>query len=204
MPVFETFTINSSKIGIWKINETIDEFWHLAENLLTVDEKLNVESFTSISRKKEFIAVRLIANILNQNLPLKINYDKFGKPSADSIFIGISHTENFAAVVLNKDKQVSIDIEKYSEKAQKIAKKFLSEIEIKEFDISEPKFATLLWSVKETVFKYYAKKNLPFATQINILPAEIKQNGTLKVILKQQTELEVNYKFYQEFVLSFI
>ena len=204
MPVFKTQILKSAKLGIWKLTETIDDLEDQALNLLTTEEKNKYEKFKSQQRRKEWLATRILTHKLNQStfFPV-IVYDEACKPRLADQNIGISHSRNFVAVILSDAKNVAIDIEKISEKPKKIRHKFLSQSEIEKFDTESEKICTLLWSAKETVYKYYGKKELPFIGGIEIMSIDEKAKK-MTALLKKSTRLTVNFDYVEDNVLTFI
>lgn len=149
--------------GIWKIEETVEELL----NLLPDKEKYReqVEKFTSESRRKEWLAVRVLFYTLTGEVK-EICYQRNGKPylADDSARISISHTKGYAAVLISDTWKAGIDIEVYSERVHKIADKFIGEKE-NPFDVEKGKetYSLLLfWSAKETIFKCMDKTGVDF------------------------------------------
>src|SRR5687767_7247509 len=115
----------------------------------------------------------------------------------------ISHCGDFAAAIVSRDKRVGIDIEIPVEKIARIQDKFLSGEEKKVFNVSMfnaqfpipnpqlptpnsrlqtpvpiaigTRLPTLLWSAKESVFKWYGEGGVDF--RLNTQLREMNQNG---------------------------
>ena len=82
---------NNIKIGIWKIEESLEELLQLARETSITN---NTEK-----RKKEFLISRLL--LRNMNLNSNISYNKFGAPELDdSQNISISHSKELVAILL--------------------------------------------------------------------------------------------------------
>ncbi len=204
MSVFKILNLNNAQIGIWKLDDDIETLKLLIFRELDKDEKEAFLKFKSERRQKEWLAVRALLQHIKQKYSEPIKYSNTCKPFLNSEKISISHSHNFAAIILSETADVSIDIEKISNKPQKIAHKFLSKKEISDFDISNPQIATLLWSAKESVYKIYSQKQLAFIDNIKLHQTEIKNNGTIKATLLQNTDLQVNYEFIENNVLTYI
>ncbi|MBN2663947.1 MAG: 4'-phosphopantetheinyl transferase superfamily protein [Bacteroidales bacterium] len=205
MPVIKKIYYNDAKIGLWKLSEEVDELENLILNDLSAQEKSKYNSFKSNQRKKEWLATRiLLKEIKKSQFHTIILYNEACKPYTNHENISISHTRNYVAVIISQKHKVSIDIEKISNKPIKIIDKFLSENEKQNFDYKNSEIATLLWSVKETVYKFYGKKNLPFIDQINILPTNIFNQGKLTAILLNEKIINVNYFKTNSNILTFI
>ena len=92
-------------LGIWHINESI-------ETLLTLclpDDRREAAKFVNESRKIEWLAWHALLQILHPGV--KACYDSQGGPILDvNLHIGVSHTRNYAAVILAPT-PCAIDIE---------------------------------------------------------------------------------------------
>ena len=139
-------------------------------NRKTKDYQLVIAAIDTLSpngiskREKEVFASRKIINILFPNYQL--SHDKFGAPLlSNGKAISISHSKNFIAVIIT-NKSASIDMEHISEKALKVAPKFLNKQERSKANNSEQ--ATLFWSAKECLYKIHKERGLTFSTDLSI------------------------------------
>jgi phosphopantetheinyl transferase len=205
MPVFKIIEQKNSKIGIWKLSETVSELENSVFDRLAENEKNEYSKFKSDSRKKEWLATRLLLHKLqNKNYFQVIKYAPTCKPFLDNEFIGISHSKNFVAIILSQKNNVSIDIEKISERAKKIVNKFLSTEEKKYFDIESQFDTSLLWSIKETVYKFYGQKQLPFIDGIKIKKFDTQKDKQAECVLMNKIILRVDFLTIEDNVLCFI
>jgi len=88
----------STALGVWKIEEDIDTL--LGMVVLDNEEKNKYKSFTSTSRKLEFLSVRaLLSELIGRDA--RIVYNKFNKPflKDGSRFISISHSHKLTAIL---------------------------------------------------------------------------------------------------------
>jgi phosphopantetheinyl transferase len=144
----------------------------------------------SSKREKEVFASKKIIDILFPNQQL--SHDKFGAPIlSNGKAISISHSKHLISIIV-ANKSASIDIEAISEKALKVAPKFLSEQELKMANDAEK--ATLIWSVKECLFKIYKKGGLTFSTDLAV--NDIKESNVECFIFEQKYTL--NYEKFEE------
>jgi 4'-phosphopantetheinyl transferase EntD len=203
MPVIDVIELQNAKLGLWQNTQSVEQLIEVARNELSEPDFSKLSDFSSEKRKKEWIVTRLLTKVINQKY-IQITYNCNNKPLSDFGFIGISHSDEFVAVIFSEDRNVAVDIEKISNKTCKIAKKFLSDEEQIVFNISDSKLTTLLWSIKECVYKYYSEKQLAFAQNIKIEPFVLKSEGTLIVFLKKTCKINVKYLFYENFVLTYI
>lgn len=205
MPVIKKIYFNDAKIGLWKLDEQLVDLENMILNQLSDGELTKYLTFKSSQRKKEWLATRLLLKeIKKSQFHTIISYNEACKPFTNKENISISHTRNYVAIIISENKQVSIDIEKISDKPIKIADKFLSENEKQNFDYKNPLIATLLWSTKETVYKFYGQKQLPFIDEINILPSKISENGSITAILFKERQLIIKHLIIDNNILTFI
>ncbi len=205
MPVYKIITEKNAKIGIWKLSETVDELENKIFSELSDDEKTKYRQFKSQQRKKEWLATRiLLKEIKKSPFHTIITYNEACKPKVKNEYIGISHSRDFVAVIISEKNQVSVDIERISNKPQKIIRKFLSDDEKISFNTDNQQVTTLLWSTKECVYKYHSTKNLPFIDGIKILPSEIKNKGLLNAILQDKIKLIIKYLSIENNILTYI
>ena len=153
---------------IWKIDEG-EEFF---KNQLLVSE-LNTK-LKSKKQKLEWLSSRYLFKSLANISPYQIIKDEFGKPHFNAPeqqnHLSISHSNGYAAVALSGE-NIGIDIQTYVEKIYRIKKKFTSESECAKFndeELNEIQVLHLIWTIKESVFKLYGRKELPFIEGIQI------------------------------------
>jgi len=205
MPLIKKQNFTFGQIGIWHLSEQVEILEQELFNELCNEDKEKYDKFKSDSRKKEWLAARILLKELKKSpFAITITYNDACKPVIADENISISHSRDYVAIILSSKKQVAIDIEKVSSKTRKIIHKFLSENEQENFNIEDEKITSLLWSAKESVYKYFSKKNLPFIDGIKILPAKIENKGELNAILLNETTLTVNYEFIEDNVLTYI
>ncbi|HOD11465.1 MAG TPA: 4'-phosphopantetheinyl transferase superfamily protein, partial [Flavobacterium sp.] len=100
-------------------------------------------------------------------------YDEFGKPhikpqgsSVKEVEISISHSNDFSAVVISEQK-VGLDLEQLKEKTLKIAPRFMDVSHLENLSEEEKiKKATVVWGIKECIFKIKNEKGISFPNHI--------------------------------------
>lgn len=165
MPLLKQFKLeNNCVIGIWEITEEVNELNQYLD--LQNDDKVVFESLKSDRRKREWLAVRCLYKKLNPSG--RIDYKR--ERPIDRIAgkeLSISHTKGICCVYLAQKSPVGIDVEQCSEKALRVANKFLSNGELNLIDVPKTDLATLIWTVKEAIFKKYSRiKHLNFKSEI--------------------------------------
>lgn len=192
----------NGKLGIWKITETA----RLLQKLYSehYDEPVPT-TITSAKRLSEWLCTRLLVMHL-MGEPVTIKYSISGKPCLEdtSFQISISHTDNYVAILIHKNKNVGIDIEKYSDKILRIAPRFIAETEY----VDETQAVThslLHWSAKETLFKMLPETEIDFKQHLFLQPFTPTKNGT---ILARESRTEnnasfvIHYEVAEDYVLT--
>lgn len=158
MPLFLNEEIfPDARLGIWAISESSDDFWALSPYVESSRSEFNA-LYKSEQRKCEVLAVRLlIKEIIGDNVQL-LHQDN-GKPYLSSgMNISISHTRGFAVIIVSHSKQVSVDIEYFSNRIERIRSKFMRDDE----NASSQVKLLMHWCAKETMYKLFPEDNLTF------------------------------------------
>ncbi len=209
MPVFFQHQINeATRLGIWKIEET-EEFF-----------KANVPLHRDVThphKRLQHLAGRFLLQFLFPDFPFElIQIADTRKPFLpdEQYHFSISHCGDFAAAIVSKDKRVGIDIEIPVDKIAGIMHKFLSAKEHGIFNLipggidnssaNTYQTPTILWSAKESVFKWYGDGGVDFRKQIQLL----RQNEVTETIdcffSKNQTSLVIHHRQFNGLVLAWI
>jgi 4'-phosphopantetheinyl transferase len=183
MPLLDIKQINPHTVlGIWQTDEPIETLMGLLPTHVSATQVEGVHP----KRQREWLASRvLIYQLLTQftSTPAQLLKDENGKPyfKDEDLHISISHSPYFAAAIISNKYEVGIDIELISQKALRIANKFLSEAE-KEFTALNEEQTCLYWSAKETLYKLYSRKQLIFKDNLILYPHEAYNmlNGQIK------------------------
>jgi len=181
MPIIHKIEEKGITIFVWKITETLEE-------LQVIFGGLNISNYTSEKRKKEQLITRLL---VTEILPNKtIIYNKFGAPELDNgQHISISHSADLVAVIIS-DEKTGLDIEKISEKTLRLSSKFVSEKNL--INLNKEK-STLIWCLKEAIYKWDQKGGVDFIKDIIITEFTPKEYGKVIAFLKNK-KLNLNYQ----------
>ena len=165
MPIHSIKSIFDSSILIWKI---VESEGYLRSNIkLTENCENRLNTIKSEQKRKQFLSIRKLFSFNNISLS-ELVYDSNGAPYLkNGKKISISHTNNYAALVIS-DYNIGIDIQDYREKIISISDKFISAYERQIIDVNSVKELTLIWCIKESVFKIYKKPGLSFKKNIII------------------------------------
>ena len=186
MPIVYNKNIDEhSVLAIWKIEETEEEM--LAGLQLKQHEWDIISSFNNGKRLLHWLSTRLLLRkLLNTEEYIDCQFDEDGKPYLTNFDykISLSHSYDYAAVMISKDYAVGVDIELIKHKIKSIKHKFLSDVELAQKQIGDnTEGLYVCWCVKEAIYKWYGKKGLEFKKHIHIQPFELHEQGTLTAIV---------------------
>ncbi|AZI23109.1 4'-phosphopantetheinyl transferase superfamily protein [Chryseobacterium taklimakanense] len=176
MPFYQDFTDENATILFWKYNEH-DQFnqWEL----------IQPEDFEKVQNyhPKKMAEYLMIRKLLRMAKPdHKILYQSIGKPYLypKDDFISITHSYPFAALAISK-KRVGIDIERIMPKILNIKSKFLHESEtVWTKNADEVKFLTVIWVIKEALYKLHPSKYWSLKKHYEVEPFELNDLNEIK------------------------
>ena len=157
------------------INETTTAyFWHITEDVTSLFRAVSLrdtslfrlEGMKSEEHQRGFLAVRMLLQHLGYT-DYDLTYDEAGKPHLnDGKHISISHSHEFSCICIS-NKLMGIDLEKLKEKTLKIAPRFMEVKHLENLTTSEQiEKATVIWGVKESIFKIKNEKGISFPEHI--------------------------------------
>lgn len=189
---------SDTQLGLWNITESPDEL--LASYPCLSVYREDIAKYHSDSRKKEYLAVRVLLVMMTGDGSLRITHDDNGRPLlSDGRNISISHTRGYATLILS-DENAAVDIEYRSDRVARIAHKFIREDEKADDVISQ----LIHWSVKESVYKYFSADHLEYF-DMRLHPLDRKEEGTVMVDnLKGGRTVAVRYEVTEDYVISFV
>ncbi len=205
MPLFLNKQVSEDTVlAIWKITEHRDEL----ATLIGVD-------FYEIEQKKEnlhWLASRALISYIFLNKKVEITKDEFNKPylKIDNVeyHISITHSFQFAAIIVSKTKKVAIDIEKLDERIQRVKHKFMRDDELVYLNkTDESNMLVTIWSAKETLYNYFGKKELDFKLNLKIEAFNFQRKFELSGLIKKENlkeNLMVNAEVLEGYVLTYI
>ena len=180
MPITHKIEKEEASILVWEITETL-------EGLLDLYGNINTSNYTSEKRKKEHLISRLMVNKICKNGA--IIYNEFGAPELDNDkHLSISHSNELVTIIIS-NKKTGLDIEKISEKALLTASKFVAEKNL--IKLNKEK-ATLIWCIKEAIYKWHQKGGIDFIKDIIIAEFFAKEHGNVTAYFREK-ELNLNY-----------
>ncbi|APY10678.1 4-phosphopantetheinyl transferase [Seonamhaeicola sp. S2-3] len=197
MPLYKTLIPNSQTcVKIWKITESYSD---LMKPLALTNKSLQrVEAMKSSMHQRGFLSVRHLLREFGYE-DSDLVYDEFGKPHlSDGKHISITHSFNFSAVIISNE-VVGIDIEKQREKIKVIAHKFI-DYETNYLNENEPDYIkklTLIWCVKESLYKLFATPGLSFKNHCLTIPFNIEDSETIAWIDYLNRKYRYQIKFIE-------
>ena len=167
MPIYKSYSPNScTSIKVWKISESYNELLTSINLSKNTFEKL--DKVQSDVKKCEILSVRHLLKEFGFS-DNDLYYDENGKPLLlNKQNISISHSKLFSSIIIS-DFNISIDIEKVSDKIIKISDKFIDyEYSFLDDLNNEVERLTLIWCIKECIYKISNEK-LPFIFKNNCI-----------------------------------
>jgi 4'-phosphopantetheinyl transferase EntD len=210
VPLFYQHIINeTTKLGIWQINED--------ENFFQKKVALQ-QNITHPHKRLQHLAGRYLLQYLFDDFPYEeILIADTRKPFLpnEQYHFSISHCGNYAAAIVSSAYRVGIDIEIPTEKVQRIAHKFIHEKERQYIDdsivncqLSTINLLTVLWSAKESLFKWYSLGGVDFKENMQLNNFIQKQNDSLLLpFMFKKNEpvlLNIHAKIFNEIVLNWV
>ncbi len=195
---------NNISLAVWQITESHDELQAMLPSEILTDAEL--ASISHPQKQVEFFCSRLVIKHLANSLGIKylgIKKDEHGKPylAGSNWQMSITHTSNYVAAVMHPSEALGMDMEKPSEKLQRIAHKFLSDTERIEAENDIEKLC-IYWSAKEALYKLYGKRKVIFNDNLFVFPFQKEQNkitGKLTI-----NEIDEKYNMYVEKIDGYI
>ena len=171
--------------------------WKTTESLTSLEKSLKHISIPNIhnqKRRKEIFSVRLLLKHLGINDA--ITYKK-GAPEIESRrHISISHCADLSAIIIGK-KRNGIDIQEVSKKSLRISSKFINQ-HIQ--NLTKEK-CTLIWAIKEAVFKWHRKGSVDFKKDIQVPDFNIAEKGKIDVNFKGEELIARYLKIENQFLV---
>lgn len=201
VPVFFQQQINDfTRLGVWKIEETESFF------------KGNVPQHRDVThphKRLQHLAGRFLLQYMQPDFPYgQIQLAETRKPylAGEKYHFSISHCGDYAAAVISSRNRVGIDVEIPAAKVLALREKFLSASEQSMLQHLEGdallQQATLMWSCKEAVFKWYGDGGVVFNTDIRLGPADESGETMPCLFGKTNTRLDLHYRLFDKLVLA--
>jgi 4'-phosphopantetheinyl transferase len=206
MPLIEhTNLTENSNFALWKITETKEELQALLpsgfrDNGVNRHENLH------------WLASRVLLNSVFQFKNVVLHKNEFNKPllevDENRLNVSITHSYAYAAVLVNAYKSIAVDLERIDNRILRVARKFQRDDELLLEDYNHTAALTVLWSAKETLYKFYGMKELDFKTNLFIQPFSYTDTSfeIMGTITKgnQSMLLPITVRTFDGYVLTYI
>lgn len=194
---------------VWEITESNQQLQDLLHSRL---HDWNAQA--QHKENKHWLASRLAILHHFKNEEVDLVKDAFNKPhlkvDEKDVFVSISHSFDKAAVIISQNYPVSIDMERIDNRIERVMKKFCNDDELEMLPhCGEQQTAlTVIWSAKETLYKWYAKKELDFKKHLWIEPFVIRDTPMMiRGRIKKESytkELVIKVVIEKGYVTTFI
>ncbi len=197
MPLYKTINFSpTTQILVWEITESYEELF--GEVQLNEKSLLRLNNMKSELHQRGFLSVRKLLQEAGYD-DFDLYYDESGKPHLnpnslhnEPVEVSITHSFHFSAIIIS-DQKAGIDIEMQREKIIRIGDKFVDY----EFHFLKPEKAqeyirklTVIWGVKESIFKIRNEKGISFKDNIQVNTFETNDLKTTAILefenIKQQ------------------
>ncbi len=189
--------------GIWKIEERADELLlQLSDSPI---DRRALDALHTEKRRQEWLASRLLLRTL-RGRDTPIAYHPNGAPylPEESLFISLSHTTGYVAVLLQPSPFAGIDIELKTDRVARVRTKFMAESEEGGLDtVHERDHLLIHWCAKETLFKMIGQPDVDFRRHLHVMPFPYAEAGTF-IVRESRTPrmraFEMGYQVTPDFV----
>lgn len=206
MPLLYQQNINEdTRLGLWHIEEP--EAFFLKRVELTA-------SISHPHKRLQHLAGRFLLTELFPDFPLSlVKIADTRKPflEEEAFHFSISHSRDYAAALVSRTTRVGVDVEVISEKSSRLKYKFLNEEEDERLlncGWGHNMAATVGWSIKEALFKWYGLGSVDFREDLFIEKIQSEKHVAYKgkawVRKEKNTELNFEGKRMGDHCLSWV
>jgi|SRR5690606_19607155 len=200
---------NSVRFAIWRIEETADEL--IGRLQLDEHERTVLTTLNKGKRTLHWLATRvLLREMLNTPGHISCPSDENGKPYLANFpqRISLTHSFDYAAVMMSDNGEVGIDLELVKDKICRISDKFMKprELAVIGSDNLTEKLSAC-WCAKEAVYKLQGNKGVSFKDNMTIHPFDFQDQGVLYLDLDaahRKERFKVYYEKFQEYMLGYV
>lgn len=193
-----------SKLGLWRVTEPWEDLLGMLE--LPASESDAFGTILKEKRKQEWLACRVLLKEMLGRYGV-IGYDAERKPhlAGSNIEISMSHSGEYVCVYLREAAPVGIDIQQMKPSISKGAFYFLNDTELQWADLENNVQMHLIWSAKESVFKYAGDASIDLKKHITINRFSGNQNGRFEVNLQKgdfPEAIQIQFDTFEDYVLT--
>ncbi|SFB80068.1 Phosphopantetheinyl transferase [Parapedobacter composti] len=196
------------RFAIWRIEETADEL--IGRLQLNVRERTTLSRLNKGKRTLHWLATRvLLREMLDTTGYIDCPSDENGKPYLANFpqRISLTHSFDYAAVMMSNNGEVGIDLELVKPKILRIADKFMKPGELDAIGNDHVEKLYACWCAKEAVYKLQGNKGVSFKDNMTVLPFDYQEQGVLHLDLKapnRSEQFKVYYERFQDYMLGYV
>jgi phosphopantetheinyl transferase len=209
MPLVYQQNINPyTKLGVWHITEPESFF---------INEVPLQREITHPNKRLQHLAGRFLLKELYPGFPYElIKIADTRKPflENETYHFSISHCGDYAAVMVSTAYRVGVDVERITDKVEKVKHKFLSPFEqhlIEALSGSDRElyrsFLTATWGIKESLFKWHGNGEVDFIEHLHIEKIITEDNTGMafcKILKSPAADLKVHFLFFNNNCVSWV
>ena len=175
--LLKTIPIHSSclkEIHKGEVELTMLDFKEISDldtTFLYTTEQEGLSQLKSKKRQREFFAIRAIRN--KKRIPFPISYNTIGAPFFEGtpLKLSISHSHEIA-VLATAPFNIGVDLEPITERIIRLKERFATNNEVSFFNFTEAKTLTIIWTIKEVLYKLAGIENINLLSEMNIIHLE--------------------------------
>ena len=211
MPLFYQQDMHEiGRLGVWRITE---------EEAFFLDKVPLQREITHPHKRLQHLAGRYLLQTLYHDFPYElIRIADTRKPYLDNeaYHFSISHSGDFAAAFVSPFVRVGVDVEEATPQVLRVIHKFLHEEEQAWYEREKPGFdrehpdqgpfglATLLWSAKESVYKWYGKGGIDFREVIRMEGFPSEDVMAIRFMKGKGRSLRLGYRSWDRLCLTWV
>ncbi len=198
-----------TSFAVWKIEESAEELYDQLQ--LDEEEQAYLETLSQGKRNLHWLGTRvLLRKMLNTEQYIDCKIDAHGKPYLVNFphHISLSHSYDYAAVMISEKKLVGIDIEIIKPKIERLADKFLNPAELAFVDPANAvNHLYVCWCAKEAIYKLQGRRTISFKEHIQLQPFAYRDAGQLQAALitpEINWPFEVYFEKFDDYMLGYV
>lgn len=209
MPLtYDKETEGGGRISVWRMDETIEE---LQKFVSEADSNGIFSQFKHPLRQKQKLSIRHLANLILGEYPLEFGYTSEGRPYPTNKggYVSIAHSNRYAALFWHPESACGVDIEQPGERILRTAERFLHPEESEWISPDNTiRDLTLVWGVKECLFKSIGQKGVIFRKDLRVeSPERINitegKGKAIATCAKNTSKVSYQYIYLEDFLLVF-
>lgn len=199
---------NDVRFAIWRIEESADDL--IGRLQLDYREQAILGRLNKGKRTLHWLATRvLLRHMLDTTGFIDCPSDENGKPYLANFpqRISLTHSFDYAAVMMSNNGEVGIDLELVKPKILRIADKFMKPDELGAIGNQHIEKLYACWCAKEAVYKLQGNKGVSFKDNMTIRPFDFQNQGVLVLELdapNRTEQFKVYYEKFQEYMLGYV